>query len=245
MKHGHIHIGTSGWHYKHWVGNFYPTGTKGNSQLAYYAERFSTVEINNSFYKLPEKEIFRNWKTTVRSGFLFSVKASRYITHMKKLIVDQESLDRMFGHAAELGKKCGPILFQLPPNWKINTERLALFLSALPDATKCTFEFRHPSWHCDEVYALLTQHNCAFCIYDIAGFLSPVKVTANFAYIRLHGPGSKYQGSYDKHTLAEWAKQCQQWAEDGIETYVYFDNDQKGYAAENASTMQEIIKVLK
>ena len=236
-----IHVGTSGWHYKHWMKNFYLESTKPGEMLGFYSELFSTVEINNSFYKLPHPETFLNWKNTVPETFMFSVKANRYITHMKKLIVDAESINTLFDRVAILEEQCGPVLFQLPPNWKVNTERLATFLAALPHVCRCTFEFRHPSWHCEEVYMLLRGHNCSFCIYDIAGFLSPIVSTADFVYIRLHGPGNKYQGSYTEKELAAWAGKCKQWAAEGKDTFIYFDNDQRGFAVANALTLNDMI----
>ncbi len=240
-RQGKIYIGTSGWNYAHWIGTFYPGKLKSTGYLGYYANHFHSVEVNNSFYRWPEEHIFNSWKVTVPGNFVFSVKANRYITHMKKLIVDKRSLNELFGRSAELGRKCGPILFQLPPNWKMNIERLKTFLEALPPKRRCTFEFRHPSWHCDDVYALLTQHQCAFCIYDIGGFQSPILATTNFVYIRLHGPGNKYQGSYTDGELNSWADQCMQWAKEGKDTFIYFDNDEKAYATLNAKTLQDKI----
>ncbi|MDX5421978.1 MAG: DUF72 domain-containing protein [Hymenobacteraceae bacterium] len=237
-----IHIGTSGWHYKHWMGTFYPTGVKPRGFTAYYTRFFSSVEINNSFYRLPSAGTFGSWRTSVPDDFIFAVKANRFITHMKKLKEPQESLDRFFTNVNALEEKLGPVLFQLPPGWKVNTERLSNFLSLLPPSYRYTFEFRHPSWYSQEVLQLLRKHNAAFCIYELAGHMSPLELTADFVYVRLHGPEGRYAGSYSESALAWWARQCLAWQAQGLEVYAYFDNDQLGYAAFNARRLQELVQ---
>ena len=236
-RNGKIYIGTSGWHYKHWKGTFYPGDITDTEQFSYYKKHFNTVEINNSFYKLPTPKTFREWKEAAPARFIFSVKASRFITHMKKLKPDAVSIGKFFNHAGKLEEKLGPVLFQLPPRWKINTERLAAFLERLPAGHRYTFEFRNPSWYEHEVYDLLRQYNCAFCIYHLERHLSPLEVTAGFVYIRLHGPGNKYQGNYTKRALEKWSGYCREWQSDRKDVYVYFDNDQAGYAAFNAQQL--------
>jgi len=237
-----IHIGTSGWHYKHWKGPFYPEDMQASDFLDFYVKHFDTAEINNSFYNLPEGKTLRQWRDTVGEHFVFSVKASRYITHMKKLKEPKKSLSTFLRRLGSLGDRMGPILFQLPPRWKVNPERLRSFLKMLPDDKKCTFEFRDHSWFEDEVYEALTEYNTAFCIYELAGNISPLEVTANFVYIRLHGPGDAYEGTYPTRTLNKWAKNISDWIKDGKAVYCYFDNDQAGYAAQNALKLQEIVK---
>lgn len=195
MKKGRIYIGTSGWHYKHWVGNFYPENIKEKDQLNYYQGHFGSVEINNSFYHLPLLKTVTSWKNATPRGFRFAMKASRYITHMKKLKPDAASLRKFFTRADRLGEKLGPVLFQLPPKWKVNEARL--------------------------------QH------------LSPLEVTTGFVYIRLHGPGEKYQGNYSATTLKRWAERCLNWQAEGKDVYIYFDNDQHAYAAKNALAMKK------
>jgi len=241
MKKGEIHIGTSGWHYKHWNGTFYPEGTKDKDQLDEYIKTFRTVELNNSFYHLPNAETFTNWKKKTPKDFLFAVKGSRYITHLKKLKVTEQPIQDFIDHAKHLEHKLGPILFQLPPKWNVNVERLADFLRYLPKNYRYTFEFRNATWYQEAVYELLKKYNCAFCIYELAGHLSPLTITADFVYIRLHGPGDKYQGRYDKATLKKWAKHCIKWQQEGKDVYVYFDNDQLGYAAFNAKELMDLI----
>lgn len=235
-----LYIGTSGWHYAHWRGVFYPEDLPPQEWLRYYAAHFSTVEINNSFYKLPGTETFQAWHRGTPKHFTFSVKANRYITHMKKLKDPQEALHRFFDAVAPLAGKQGPILFQLPPRWRKNIQRLAGFLEALPPTSRYAFEFRDPDWHGEDVYDLLRAHNAAFCIYDLAGFRAPVELTADFAYLRLHGPAGAYAGRYTKASLRSWAERIRSWR--GLKkVYVYFDNDQAGYALANASELKELL----
>lgn len=242
VRKGNIFIGTSGWHYKHWIGTFYPEGTRDADQLNYYLNFFSTVEINNSFYRLPSAETFAAWRKSVPAHFIFAVKGSRFLTHMKKLNVAAANMQRFFDSVKELKEKTGPVLFQLPPMWNVNAERLLYFLRLLPKSHRYAFEFRNATWYNEEIYTLLRTHKCAFCIYELAGHLSPKEVTTGFVYVRLHGPGNKYQGSYTKPALKKWAGQCKQWKQDGKDVYVYFDNDQGGYAAFNAITLKELVE---
>lgn len=241
MKKGKIYIGTSGWHYKHWKGTFYPEDIKDDERFSYYCRYFLTVEINNSFYNLPSIKTFNVWRKTAPPDFIFFVKASRYITHMKKLKADARSIRTFFTRAGKLQEKSGPVLFQLPPHWKINRERLADFLARLPTGNRYAFEFRNPTWYEEDIYTLLRQYNCAFCIYELEHHLSPLQVTADFVYLRLHGPGNKYQGSYTPAALKKWARQCGQWQNDKKDVYVYFDNDQAGYAAFNAQQLISLV----
>lgn len=237
---GKIYIGTSGWSYKHWNGTFYPEILKQSEHFEYYLKFFDTVELNNSFYHLPPKKTFAGWKKAAPQKFVFSVKGSRYITHMKKLKDPAETTPRFFENIKGLDGRLGPVLFQLPPKWKVNAERFQEFLQVLPKRRKYTFEFRDHSWYDDEIYRLLEKHNCAFCIYELAGHTSPLKVTADFIYIRLHGPGDKYQGNYTNKELKEWAVRIQEWASNNKDVYLYFDNDQNGYAAFNAKKLKEL-----
>src|SRR5438270_13006235 len=169
-----VHIGTSGWHYKHWCGPFYAEKLPASKMLQCYVQYFDTVEINNSFYRLPEKSTFESWRESTPKNFIFAVKASRFLTHNKKLKDPENALNNFLPRAEALGEKLGPILFQLPPRWRINLERLAEFLDALPKYHRYTFEFREPSWLVPQVYELLRRHNAAFCIYELAGFHSPI-----------------------------------------------------------------------
>jgi len=236
-----IRIGTSGWHYKHWVGNFYPRKLPGSKMLAHYYECFDTVEINNSFYMLPKIETLACWREATPKKFEFAIKASRFLTHNKKLKEPENALNNFLPRAEALGDKLGPILFQLPPKWRINVERLAEFLSALPKYHRYTFEFREPSWLTEQVYDLLREHNAAFCIYELAGFHSPFEITADWTYVRLHGPGGKYQGSYSDQVMRTWADRIAGWSRQLRSIYIYFDNDQAGYAAFNALTLKRLV----
>jgi uncharacterized protein YecE (DUF72 family) len=241
VKPKQIHIGTSGWHYKHWKGTFYPEELKETEQFSFYSKNFKTVEINNSFYRLPELQTFRNWRKSAPKNFIFSVKASRFITHMKKLKDTEEALTLFLKRAGELKEHLGPILFQLPPGWKINPERLELFLKKLPSGFRYTFEFRNNSWYHQDIYNLLEEYNCAFCIYELDHHLSPMINTSDFVYVRLHGPEGKYAGSYSDKILKLWAKRSRAWSKSGKEVFIYFDNDQKGYAAFNAQSLQQLL----
>lgn len=181
------------------------------------------------------------WYEIVPEYFIFTVKASRYITHMKKLKEPQKSLSVFFDHISVLNDKLGPILFQLPPHWNFNIERLSDFLDMLSDDYRYVFEFRDHSWHNPEVYDLLSKHNTAFCIYELEGFLSLKKITSDFVYVRLHGPDGAYQGNYDIPTLSGWAGAFSAWSSKGREVYCYFDNDEAGYAAQNALKLNEML----
>jgi len=237
-----IRIGTSGFHYKHWKGPFYPEKLPAAKMLDFYVKRFDTVELNNSFYRLPSAEAFESWREATPSNFVFAVKASRFITHNKKLKDPEHALDNLLPRAAHLGPKLGPVLFQLPPKWRVNPSRLEGLLEILPRDLRYAFEFRELSWINAEVESILTRFDAAFCIYELAGYHSPLRITADFAYIRLHGPESgKYQGSYSEEKLRRWASQIEQWARDLKAIYVYFDNDQAGYAAANASSLKRMV----
>jgi uncharacterized protein YecE (DUF72 family) len=236
-----IHIGTSGWHYNHWRGPFYPEKMPPEEMIGYYRNFFHTVEINNSFYQLPEKKTFEAWRKAVPPEFVFAVKGSRYITHMKKLKDPKKSLAKFLPRIEILKEKLGPVLFQLPPRWRFDSERLDSFLEALPKKFRAAFEFRDPSWFRDEALETLRKHGAAFCIYDLAGFQSPKEVTADFVYLRLHGPGDKYQGKYSPETLAGWADAFSAWRREKKEIFCYFDNDQAGYAAQDAVKLQEMV----
>jgi uncharacterized protein YecE (DUF72 family) len=237
-----IHIGTSGYHYKHWLGTYYPEGTKPNHMLAHYLRDFNTVELNNTFYQLPNESTFDAWRKNTPHDFIYAVKGSRFITHMIKLKDAQRGLTNFMPRAERLRGKLGPILWQLPPGWKVNVERLEEFLSLLPREHRYTFELRNETWMTDEVFAILRKYNAAFCIYELAGYMSPIEITADWTYIRLHGPTSfKYQGSYSDEQLAEWADRIRTWSRKMKAIYVYFDNDDSAYAVYNAMTLKRLL----
>ena len=236
-----IRIGTSGWHYKHWVGQFYPERWPASKMLAYYQERFDTVEINNSFYRLPVESALKLWRTSTPPDFLFAVKGSRFLTHMKKLNNAEDGLKRFLDAVDVLAPKLDTILFQLPPQWEINLDRLGAFLALLPRHYRYAFEFRNPTWDTPESYKLLAKHNAAYCIFDLAGYLSPLEVTADFSYVRLHGPGGKYQGSYSDAALQKWASTIAEWSKKLAAVYIYFDNDDSGYAPRDALRLKALL----
>ncbi|MBZ5562926.1 MAG: DUF72 domain-containing protein [Acidobacteriia bacterium] len=244
MSQQRLRVGTSGWHYDHWLGPFYPETLRSHQMLAFYCQRLDTVEINNSFYHLPAKETFRAWKEQTPRDFLFAVKASRYITHMKKLKDPATTLEKFLLHAGELGNKLGPMLFQLPPYWKRDVARLKDFLQALPQGLRCVFEFRDATWFHAETYSALAQYGAAFCVFDLAGQESPRLLTSEFGYVRLHGPSyAKYAGCYTPVQLRGWLRLAQDWFAHGArQVFVYFDNDQAGYAARNALELQEMAR---
>ncbi len=236
-----IHVGTSGWHYDHWQGPFYPEDMASDAFLGYYARRLGTVEVNNSFYQLPDEETLLGWRETVAEDFVFAVKASRYITHMKKLKDPEEPVANFMGRIEALGDRLGPILFQLPPHWRLNLDRLRAFLDVLPAGERYAFEFRHPSWLEPQVYAALEERGAAFCLFDFHDWHAPRQVTADFVYVRLHGPEGTYQGYYDTPTLAGWAGAFSSWQRQGKEVFCYFNNDQAGYAVRNAQELSRML----
>lgn len=237
-----LRIGTSGYHYKHWVGRYYPAGIKSGDMLAHYLRDFDTVELNNTFYQLPNETTFEAWRKNTPHDFLFAVKGSRFITHMIKLKDPQRGLTNFLPRAERLRWKLGPILWQLPPGWKVNLERLETFLQELPRTHRYAFELRNETWMTDDVLALLKKYNAAFCIYELAGYQSPIEVTADWTYIRLHGPTKfKYQGSYSDRQLEQWAERIRTWSKKMKAIYVYFDNDDSAYAVDNALTLKRML----
>lgn len=237
-----IRIGTSGYHYNHWRGPFYPSKISPDEMLEFYAHNFDTVELNNSFYRLPTEGAFDNWRQSTPRDFVFAVKVSRFLTHQKKLKDPESALEKLLPRALRLSTKLGPILFQLPPRWRVNPGRLETLLEALPRNLRCVFEFRDPSWIRPEINKLLAKFGAAFCIYELAGFRSPLTITTDFAYVRLHGPGlGKYQESYSADRLRRWSNQAEEWAQNLAAIYFYFDNDQAGYAARNALALKRLV----
>jgi uncharacterized protein YecE (DUF72 family) len=237
-----VHIGTSGWHYKHWVGRYYPADIKPAEMLAHYLRDFDTVELNNTFYHLPKEESFDNWRKSTPADFVFAVKGSRFLTHMIKLKEPERGLNNFMPRAERLRKKLGPILWQLPPRWNVNVERLEEFLHKLPRKHRYAFELRNETWMTQEIYDVLRKYNAAYCIYELAGYQSPLEITADWTYIRLHGPTQfKYQGSYTDAQLAAWADRIRSWKRKMKAIYVYFDNDDSAYAVDNALTLKRLV----
>jgi uncharacterized protein YecE (DUF72 family) len=209
--------------------------------LRIYFQQLSTVEINSSFYHLPLKKTFENWRASSPDGFVFAVKASRFITHVKKLTDSVEAVERFFERASGLGEKIGPVLFQLPPGLKMDPERLRIFLRLLPANVRYSFEFRNQDWFHPEIYCLLSEFRSAFCLYELSGLISPLEITADFIYLRLHGPAGKYQGCYSMEQLGAWHERFEQWRRQSLDVFCYFDNDENGFAVLNALDLQRLI----
>ncbi len=237
-----VHVGTSGWHYDHWKGPFYPNSMARADFLSYYSARFHTVEINHSFYRLPSADTLSGWREAVSGGFIFCVKAGRYITHMKKLKDPRNTLHPFLSRIELLKPRLGPVLLQLPPHWSLNRDRLATFVEALPEGFRFAFEFRDGSWFHPSVYEILKTRSLSFCIYELDGRMAPDVVTADFVYIRLHGPGTAYQGEYGDSGLEVWTRKILDWAGAGKEIFCYFDNDQAGYAARDALRLTRMLR---
>ncbi|MFQ5585599.1 MAG: DUF72 domain-containing protein [Thermodesulfobacteriota bacterium] len=240
MTKGRLFIGTSGWSYDHWEGPFYPPGTKSGDRLAYYVKHFDTVEINNTFYRLPSPSAFQRWREATPRGFVYAVKGSRFITHIKRLKEAGNSLALLLERASLLGDNLGPLLFQLPPRWRCNPRRLEGFLHHLPGDRRFVLEFRDPDWFNREVYALLREKGVALCIYHMPDFETPLEATAPFVYIRFHGAGSLYSGRYSQEWLAGWADRIGGFTGDGLDVHVYFNNDDHGHAVINAQELREL-----
>jgi uncharacterized protein YecE (DUF72 family) len=236
-----INIGTSGWVYNHWKGIFYPEVIPGKDMLNFYSKKFNTVEINYTFYKLPKIEDVINWVKNSPDNFLFSVKASRFITHMKNLKDPQESTKRFFEIIENFNNKLGPILFQLSPHWHINSDRLENFLEKIPSNFLYTFELRHKSWFNKEIYDILKKYNVALCFHDYSVKRTPIEVTSEFIYIRFHGSEGGYFGYYNRKELEWWAKKIKEWDKENLPVFVYFNNDAFGNAIKNAIELKDML----
>jgi uncharacterized protein YecE (DUF72 family) len=238
-----IRIGTSGWHYASWKGPFFPRELKLKDQLCFYATQFRTVELNGVFYRTPTSEAVEGWREQTPDDFVFAWKASKFITHWKRLSERCEnSLELLESRLSILGHKAGPVLFQLPPQFELNYERLASFLQMLKGKRRYTFEFRHPSWYATRVFRLLSDQNIALCISDHADAPSPWKRTADFVYLRGHGPGGRYKGHYKPETLSSWRRKIKGWRTRGYDVFVYFDNDQKSAAPLDGLRLRQSLK---
>jgi len=236
-----IHVGCSGWVYKHWRGIFYPEGLPQKRWFERYAEEFDTVEINASFYRLPLASTFETWRERPPPGFRYAVKVNRFITHMKKLLDCGAEVERFVGLARLLGDKLGPLLYQLPPSLHKNIERLDAFLSQLPSDLDQVVEFRHRSWYEPDVLALLDRHGIGFVTHDLKGLVSPRWASGRTAYVRFHGSAGRYWGRYSDEMLLEWSKWCLDQERLGRSVWCYFNNDIQGHAIEDARTLKSML----
>jgi uncharacterized protein YecE (DUF72 family) len=238
-----ILIGTSGWHYASWRGPFFPKKLMVKHQLHYYATQFSTTELNGVFYRTPSKDSVARWRDTTGEDFMFAWKASKFITHWKRLSdASRNSLQLMEERLSILGRKAGPVLFQLPPNFQADAARLARFIKLLSRRRRYAFEFRHPSWYQANVLRVLSGANIALCLSDHHDAPAPWERTADFLYIRGHGPGGRYKGHYNDKTLRSWASSIAAWKRQRRDVFVYFDNDQKSAAPKDALRLKELLK---
>jgi uncharacterized protein YecE (DUF72 family) len=231
---GEIRVGCSGWQYKHWRGDFYPAELPQTRWFEHYVSAFDTVEINNSFYRLPEASTFADWATRAPKQFVFAVKASRFLTHMKKLKDPEEPVERFFSRARSLGRHLGPVLYQLPPGWKLDRPRLEHFLQVLPRNVRHVLEFREPTWNCDDVYALMERHRVALCLHDMPGSATGRFRVGPLVYVRFHGASGRYNGSYPESQLEPWSEWLDEQAAQGADVYAYFNNDAGGHAPRDA-----------
>jgi uncharacterized protein YecE (DUF72 family) len=232
-----LRIGTSGWVYTHWRGLFYPPPLKQPEWFRFFAQHFDTVEINNSFYRLPSEAAFDTWREQAPPGFLYAVKASRFLTHFKKLKEPEPPLQLFFERAGRLGPTLGPVLYQLPPRWKLNLPRFVAFMDALPRGAHVV-EFRDQSWVTDEVFAAMEQRGVSHCIHDMRGLEIPPRVTSSPVYVRFHG-ASEHGGDYSRQSLEAWGRRINDWRSQGLDVFVYFNNDWEGFALRNAETLRE------
>ncbi|HYK90878.1 MAG TPA: DUF72 domain-containing protein [Acidobacteriota bacterium] len=242
-----VFVGTSGWNYCDWKGGFYPETLKPREYLDYYAKHFHTTEVNYSFYHLPKPGTYLNWASQVPGDFIFAVKASRTITHIRRLKQATESWRIFLENASVLGTRLGPILLQFPPSFKKNCDVLSAFLQERhhPEGLKhpcLAFEFRHSSWFDDEVCQLLQKHGCALVIaHSLRYPMAPFLPTAGFVYLRLHGPSALFASPYSDDQLRDWSTRIQGWLKVGKDVYVYFNNDVRGYAIGNAKFLASLI----
>jgi uncharacterized protein YecE (DUF72 family) len=237
-------VGTSGWHYNHWRGSFYPETLPADEWFAYYARQFDTVELNNSFYRLPKAGAWKLWQDEAPEGFAFAVKASRYITHTKRLTGGASPNERLLSGARRLREHLGPVLYQLPRRFKCNdetVERLAAFVELLPPDLSHVFEFRDASWFTEPVFSLLEHAGAHFCAFDMPGIECPLRVTAGLLYFRFHGTGQRYGGNYPDSALGDWAARLKRASSGTTEAFVYFNNDIGGFAPRNAATLAQLL----
>jgi uncharacterized protein YecE (DUF72 family) len=236
---GEIRIGCSGWSYPHWRNRFYPEKLPAREHFAFYARHFNTVELNNSFYRQPTRERFVAWAEQAPPGFLFAVKGSRYVTHVKRLVVEPKSIELVVDSARGLDDKLGPILFQLQANFHLDLERLERFVGLLPANGRFTLEFRHDSWLVPAVFDLMRTHRIALCIPDHPKMPKSFEITSDFTYIRMHLPLSGL--GYGERALQPWAERVLDWRSQELDVFVYFNNDMEGHAINDAQALISLV----
>jgi uncharacterized protein YecE (DUF72 family) len=234
-----IHVGTSGWQYDDWTPGFYPEGLPRTGWLRWFADRFSSVEVNNTFYRLPGRSTFERWRDETPDGFVIAVKASRYLTHLRRLREPEEPLRRLLDAAAGLGPRLGPILFQLPPRFPAEPTRLSQLLGLLPGGLRAAFEFRDPSWQTDEVHGMLGDAGAALVLADRPGTRLPERIVGGWTYVRFH-QGQRLGPDYPRAKLRRWADRLAELHVD--DAYVYFNNDTGGAAIRDAAAFSELLE---
>ena len=240
-----VRIGCSGWNYPHWRERVYPKKLPPKRWLHYYARLFDTVEVNSTFYRLPRESAVQGWVDGSPPGFLFSMKMSRYLTHIRRLRGLEEGIPLFYSRIAPLVRspKLGPVLWQLPPTFKRDDERLADCLAALPTGRHC-FEFRHATWYVDEVYDLLRRHGAALVIPDSPKYpFRQLELTADWTFVRFHHGTRGRNGNYSETEIGEWADRIDGWRSDGIDVYAYYNNDWEGYAVKNGLRLRKLLGV--
>jgi uncharacterized protein YecE (DUF72 family) len=236
-----LRVGTSGWQYKHWKGRFYPADLPTSEWLSHYTRHFDTVELNNPFYRQPERKTFEKWRRAVPDEFLFSVKLNRFITHLKRLNIEANSVERSYGTLAGLGPKAAVVLVQLPPRMKFDEERAGRFFKLVaPRRRRHAIEPRDASWFTDDALAFLRRRNIALVIGDTPRWPTHVAVTADFVYLRFHGPERLYASNYSDDVLREWAQRIRAWCGEGRDVFAYFNNDEQGFAVKNALRLRQL-----
>ena len=238
-----IRIGCSGWNYRHWRGVFYPDGLPVKRWFEHYGAHFDTVEVNASFYRLPEASTFAKWRDQAPPGFCYAIKAPRFITHMRKLKDCDEGMADFLARARNLEHALGPILYQLPPRWRFDRDRLERFLDLLPDDLSHVFEFREPSWLEPQVLQLLDGRAIAFCTHDMPGLATQRAATGHAAYVRFHGASGKYWGRYSEEALADWAEWLRVEEVNGRTVWAYFNNDIHADAIADAKALQALLAI--
>jgi uncharacterized protein YecE (DUF72 family) len=235
------YVGCSGWHYEHWRGLYYPEELPRSKWLSFYAQQFDSVELNNSFYRVPSEKAFSTWRESTPENFIFAVKVSRFITHIRRLRNLGSAVEDFLSRAAFLKAKLGPLLYQLPPSMKRNDELLKSFLSSLPPKYQHVVEFRQESWIDEAVFDILRRHNVGLCVFDMPGFSCPLIATSDFAYVRFHGRESLYSSCYSDEQLAEWAQRIARLGRKVKASYIYFNNDAEAFAVGNAMTLRNFL----
>jgi uncharacterized protein YecE (DUF72 family) len=231
---GMVYVGTSGWQYRHWRRVFYPEKLPQRSWLSYFSERFMTVEVNNTFYNLPERSVFESWRKATPPDFVFALKMSRFLTHLKRLHDPEEPVHRFMENASGLGRKLGPLLIQLPPRFGVNLDLLEGALERIPRAVRVAVEFRDESWFVDQTRALLERRGVALCLADSPRRKQPAWRTAGWGFVRFHEGRGSHPPGYAPSVLDRWAGRLAEMYPHGEDVYVYFNNDARGYAIRDA-----------